>query len=124
MLTTFSGSNRKTDVRTAFSLSPQISRSYGINTCVLILLQTQSGIFKLLKPQSFNYLTFEARRITESLRSCMDPIFTNFTTSCSNDSVAVEIAASVPASTIPNEVIFLTLLNEEISGILASEHLN
>lgn len=54
----------------------------------------------LIRSEGFNSLIYEATRITETTQSCIDHIHTNFSTSCTSGSIAVEIADHQPVVTI------------------------
>ena len=50
----------------------------------------------LVHSEGFNPLIFEATRITETTISCFDHIYSNFVTSSTSGSIAVEIADHLP----------------------------
>ena len=61
-----------------------------INTLVKITIAKEH--LNLVHSEGFNPLIFEANRITETTISCFDHIYSNFVTSSSSGSIAVEIA--------------------------------
>ena len=58
------------------------------------------GYINNIQSDGFNPLIFEATRVTESSQSCIDHIFTNFTTPSTSGSLAVEIADHLLVFTI------------------------
>ena len=54
--------------------------------------------FNPVHSEGFNPLIFEATRITETTISCVDHIHSNFVTSSTSGSIAVEIADHLPVS--------------------------
>ena len=61
-----------------------------INTLVKITIAKEH--LNLVHSEGFNPLIFEANRITETTISCVDHIYSNFVTSSTSGSIAVEIA--------------------------------
>ena len=54
----------------------------------------------LIRSEGFNPLIFEATRITEKTQSCIDHIHSNFASTCTSGSVAIEIADHLSVFTI------------------------
>ena len=54
----------------------------------------------LIRSEGFNPLIFEATRITEKTQSCIDHIHSNFASTCTSGSIAIEIADHLPVFTI------------------------
>lgn len=54
----------------------------------------------LIQSEGFSQLIFEATHITELSQSCINHILTNYSTSCQDGSLAIEIADHLPVFTI------------------------
>ena len=54
----------------------------------------------LIRSEGFNPLILEATRITEKTQSCIDHIHSNFASTCTSGSIAIEIADHLPVFTI------------------------
>ena len=67
-----------------------------ININTLVKSTIAKEYLNLVYSEGFNPLTFEATRITETTISCVDHIPSNFVTSSTSGSIAVEIADHLP----------------------------
>ena len=54
----------------------------------------------LIRSEGFNQPIFEATRITEKTQSCIDHIHSNFASTCTSGSIAIELADHLPVFTI------------------------
>ena len=71
-----------------------------VNINTLSKSKTTKDYLNLIRSEGFNPLIHEATRITETTQSCIDHIHSNFSSSCTSGSIAVEIADHLPVFTI------------------------
>ena len=71
---------------------------FNINTLVKSTIAKE--YLNLIHLEGFNPLIVEATRVTESTTSCIDHIVTNFVSSSTSGSIAIEIADHLPVFTL------------------------